>query len=141
MSRLKLISLDVLNRFPFKAPTLSDDDPHQLETRVSDQDDDESVIHIMMYMFPRQFGLHNVFTSTVDRQKTAQMFQDYTLREEEIAKKFAGEDEKSRRAAKHVPKRLRGLPHLIRRLQILHGRCAYAAMLQHYCPVSDMSIV
>jgi telomerase reverse transcriptase len=130
-----------LNRFPFKAPSLSDEDPHQLETLVSGLDDDEGVIHIMMYMFPRQFGLHNVFTSIVDRQKTAQMFQDYTLREEEIAKEFAGKDEKSRRAAKHVPKRLRGLPRLIRRLQILHGRCAYAAMLQHYCPVRNITIL
>jgi telomerase reverse transcriptase len=95
----------------------------------------------MMYIFPRQFGLHNVFTSVVDRRQTAQMFQDYTLREEEIARKFPGKDEKSRRAAKQIPKRLKGnLPHLVRRLQILHGRCAYAAMLQHYCPVNYTSL-
>ncbi|KAH8199578.1 hypothetical protein TruAng_006275 [Truncatella angustata] len=42
---------------------------------------------VMMYMFPRQFGLHNVFTSKVDFAHTAQRLQDYTLREQEIAKK------------------------------------------------------
>lgn len=90
----------------------------------------------MMYMFPRQFGLHNVFTSLVDRQQTAQKFQDYTLREEEISSKFTAPaaEEKPRY---HVPKRLRGTAmHLVHRLRVLHKRCAYAEMLQHYCPVS-----
>lgn len=89
-----------------------------------------------MYIFPRQFGLHNVFTSTVDRQQTAQRFQDYTLREEEIAKKFPKKDAQGRPCKIHVPKRLRGTPErLVQKMQILHSRCAYAKMLQHYCPV------
>lgn len=93
----------------------------------------------MMYMFPRQFGLHNVFTSTVDRQRTAQKFQDYTLREEEIAKMFPTTDA-GEKPTPHIPKRLRGtIQHLIQRLQVQHKRCAYAEMLQHYCPVSARS--
>ncbi|KAK4105507.1 hypothetical protein N658DRAFT_122296 [Parathielavia hyrcaniae] len=96
---------------------------------------DEGAIHIMMYMFPRQFGLHNVFTSTVDRQQTAQKFQDYTLREDEIKTKFPP-PEPGAIPRKHVPKRLRGKAmHLVQRLQVLHGRCSYAEMLHHYCPV------
>jgi len=109
-----LIAVDVLNRFP--------------------KPDD--ITHIMMYMFPRQFGLHNVFTSTVDRQKTAQSFQDYTLREEEIAQKFPKNADGCR--AVHIPKRLRGVKHLVEQLQVLHGRCSYAEMLQHYCPLQDL---
>lgn len=93
----------------------------------------------MMYLFPRQFGLHNVFTSAVDRRQTAQKLQDYTLREEEIAVKYplAGSQ---KQPVKHVPKRLRGKTvELVQRLQVLHSRCSYAAMLQHYCPVSAFS--
>lgn len=94
----------------------------------------------MMYIFPRQFGLHNVFTSTVDRQQTAQRLQDYTLREEEIAAKFSKADAKGRSTSR-VPKRLRGtLVQLVERLQVLHKRCAYAEMLQYYCPVGIVSL-
>lgn len=89
-----------------------------------------------MYIFPRQFGLHNVFTSTVDRQQTAQKFQDYTLREEEIAAKFTA-PEAGKKPTRHIPKRLRGkATHLVQRLQVLHTRCSYSEMLHHYCPVS-----
>lgn len=91
----------------------------------------------MMYMFPRQFGLHNVFTSAVDRQQTAQKFQDYTLREDEIADKFtkAAGDQKVLHA--YTPKRLKGTAgDLVCKLQVLHRRCAYLELLRHYCPVS-----
>lgn len=90
----------------------------------------------MMYMFPRQFGLHNVFTSQVDHTQTAQKFQDYTLREEEIARKFCSAGEGTQQFKAHIPKRLRGLPqHLVERLQVFHGRCSYSKLLEHYCPV------
>lgn len=91
----------------------------------------------MMYMFPRQFGLHNAFTSHVDSTMTAQKFQDYTLREEEISSKFRTTSEDgSQYLAVRVPKRLRGrLEDLVQRLQTLHARCSYAKLLQHYCPV------
>lgn len=90
----------------------------------------------MMYMFPRQFGLHNVFTSQVDHTQTAQKFQDYTLREEEIARKFGTASEGTQQFKAHIPKRLRGLTqHLVERLQVLHDRCSYSKLLEHYCPV------
>lgn len=90
----------------------------------------------MMYMFPRQFGLHNVFTSHVDSTQTAQKFQDYTLREEEILKKFRKKEGCIHVLNVRAPKRLRGMPeHLVRRLQTLHSRCSYVELLQHYCPV------
>lgn len=92
----------------------------------------------MNYIFPRQFGLHNVFTSTVDPKQTAQPFVDYTLREEEI---FAKRKATNNRGAavqnpNKLPKRLRGeIVKLIQKLQKRHQRFAYVELLRHYCPV------
>ena len=86
-----------------------------------------------MYIFPRQFRLHNVFTSTVDASLTTQKFQDYTLRDEEIANFLKGA--KVPRAVPKIPKRLRGLPEtLTHALLVRHGRCSYFELLKHYCP-------
>jgi telomerase reverse transcriptase len=65
---------DVLNRFPLQRRGTENE-------KNADQNvkHEESTIRVMMYMFPRQFGLHNVFTSQVDHTQTAQKFQDYTL--------------------------------------------------------------
>ncbi|KAI6350784.1 hypothetical protein MCOR25_010392 [Pyricularia grisea] len=93
-----------------------------------------NTIHCMMYLFPRQFGLHNAFTSVVDHTQTSQRFQDYTLREEEIQQKYQG----SSLGRVSIPKRLRGAPfHLVEKMQVLHRRCSYSALLKHYCPASS----
>ncbi|KAL8757565.1 MAG: hypothetical protein Q9199_002136 [Rusavskia elegans] len=115
--------LHVLNRYP---------DPHNsLHTT-----------HIMKYIFPRQFGLHNVFTSTIDPKETVQPFKDYTLREHEIT-------QNTRRAVpnnpsnirSHLPRRLRGAVFdLVVKLQKRHYQCAYYELLKHYCPLQDKSI-
>ncbi|KAH6650717.1 hypothetical protein F5144DRAFT_57723 [Chaetomium tenue] len=97
--------IHVLNRFPYKA------------SAKLDQNHDD-VVHIMMYLFPRQFGLHNVFTSAVNRRQTAQKVQDYALREEEIAAKYSLSEPK-KKPVKHIPKRLRGKTvDLVQRLQV-----------------------
>ena len=115
---------DVLNRFP----NLSDD---------------AQTVHIMKYIFPRQFDLHNVFTSKVDHRETAMPFKDYTLREKEIelallkekAKKGAS-IEQAEKWKTHLPKRLRGeVVDLVKKLRKLNSRCSYIEMLRHYCPV------
>lgn len=128
--------IHALNRLPH-----SPEPPKGKDNGPSVESHDENCIRLMMYIFPRQFGLHNVFTSVVDRQQTTQKFQDYTLREDEIAKKFPKKD-KDDQPIKHIPKRLRGGPkQLVQRLQILHGRCSYASMLQHYCPIAGRVMV
>ncbi|KAJ4421225.1 Telomerase reverse transcriptase [Gnomoniopsis sp. IMI 355080] len=101
----------------------------------------DNALRIMMYMFPRQFGLHNAFTSHVDPTRTAQKFQDYTLREEEIFAKFTKLcAENSQRLDVRVPKRLRGkAEHLVQRLQTFHARCSYAKLLEHHCPGNKLS--
>lgn len=85
-------------------------------------------MHIMKYIFPRQFGLHNAFTSVADpKEAFRHPPKGYTLREEEIAKVTGSNRNK-------LPKRLRGdLVGLIQKLQKRHRRCAYVELLRHYC--------
>lgn len=132
----ELTHKDVLNRFPLRHPDRAHKDV-EISLDISRQHKGpNSTVRVMMYMFPRQFALHNVFTSHVDPTQTAQKFQDYTLREEEIARKYRKVDGCNKVLDVHVPKRLRGkLEHLVQRLQTLHARCSYVALLQHYCPV------
>lgn len=100
----------------------------------------------MKYIFPRQFGLHNVFTSKVDTRETAQPLKDYTFREDEISRV---EERKVSRHSRHfesgvehgakesvkIPKRLRGMTvELVKKLQIQNQRCPYKELLRHYCP-------
>ena len=95
--------------------------------------------HLMMYIFPRQFGLHNVFTSTVSRRETTHPFKDYTLREDEIKAginreqyRIGGREQKR---SSNLPRRLRGACfELVRRMQKRHARCSYNELLRHYCP-------
>lgn len=83
--------------------------------------------HILKYIFPKQFGLHNVFTHTTDRRETTHAFKDYTDREGEIILASKSRDEK-------VFKRLgKGVLPLIGKMQKLHQRCSYNALIHYYC--------
>lgn len=90
-----------------------------------------------MYMFPLQFGLHNVFTSKTNTHETVQSQKDYTLREEEIEALLTTTDPtgaRDKRPSK-IPKRLRGEAlSLVHKLRILHSRCAYRILLDKHCP-------
>ncbi|KAI8954725.1 hypothetical protein F4801DRAFT_446887 [Xylaria longipes] len=122
--------IHILNRSPFQRP---EEGGVEMQTRLIRQNDVHT-LKVMMYMFPRQFGLHNVFTSKVDPKETSQRLKDYTLREEEIFEKFGRLGDN--RVHLKIPRRLRGRARdLVRRLQILHQRCSYSRLLQHYCPV------
>jgi telomerase reverse transcriptase len=117
-------------------------DPVDVLNRFPDSEDPEHTVHISMYIFPRQFGLHNVFTSKVDPKETVQPFKDYTLREQDIAQfksqrrsKKNTEALTTRKREDHVPRRLRGtVQRLISKMQKFHSRCAYTELLKHYCP-------
>ena len=90
----------------------------------------EQTVHVMKYIFPRQFHLHNAFTSEIDSRETAQKLNDYTVRGQEIWK--------PRGKMNHLPKRLRGQPlNLISRLRKRHSKCSYARIFQNYCPVNE----
>ena len=95
----------------------------------------------MKYMFPRQFGMHNVFTCTVDSNESIQPFKDYTLREQEITQLERRDIQIGRAGAssialkQRIPKRLRGEAlELVRKMQRLHSQCSYHDLLKHYCP-------
>ena len=110
--------------------------------RYSDLESMEETQHVMRYVFPRQFGLHNVFTCETDRTDTTQPFKDYTTREQEISQ--AAQTWRRRRSinskentefTQPIPKRLRGgIQYLVARLRKKHKRCSYATMLEYYCP-------
>jgi telomerase reverse transcriptase len=85
---------------------------------------------VMCYIFPQEFGLHNPFTSEVNPFETVQPFKDYTMREDEISNIYGSAD------TPKIPRRLRGRAvDLVRKLRIRHSRCAYAELLNHYCPI------
>ena len=98
-----------------------------------------------MYMFPRQHGLHNVFTSEVNRNETSQAFQDYTVRQEvdsllppsrgNSSKNKPKEVQQRAAALPPLPKRLKGNAQgLVKHMQKLHQKCSYHALVKYYCP-------
>lgn len=102
----------------------------------------------MRHIFPRQFHLHNVFTSTVDYGETSMPFKDYTLREQEIHRSMcralednSTEAEAVNRWRVHLPKRLRGEAlALVEEMRVLHQRCSYVELLRHYCSVEVLHV-
>ncbi|CAE7177976.1 hypothetical protein PTNB85_02944 [Pyrenophora teres f. teres] len=116
--------------------------------RFSDRNDKHQTVHIMRYIFPRQFGLHNVFTSKVDFRETSMPFKDYTLREKEIHSVMCRELGEYATNPEHVakwklrtPKRLRGeVVALVEKLRVLNQRCSYMEMLRHYCPIEGIHL-
>ena len=126
-------TLDALNRLSYSPKEMTTD--HSREPGKGMAQNKNTII-VMMYIFPRQFGLHNVFTSEVDRRQTTHKFLDYTLRDEEISKKFSRTEDDANSLKVRLPKRLKGKAmDLVRKLQILHSRCPYFELLKHYCPV------
>ncbi|KAF9883083.1 hypothetical protein FE257_004117 [Aspergillus nanangensis] len=90
-------------------------------------------VHVMKYIFPKQFRLHNVFTSVPNNRETSLPFNDYFTREEEIINL-----EKLRGPSK-IPKRLRGkVTELVQQLQNRHKHCSYTQLLKYYCPVESV---
>ena len=81
----------------------------------------------MKYMFPKQFGLHSVFTHATDRRETTHAFKDYTDREAEI---MSSSKERVPKAYKRLEKKL--VP-LIQRMQRLHSQCSYHSLINYYC--------
>lgn len=115
--RFGLKHIHVLNRFP-------------------DAGNLQHTVQVMKYIFPRQFGLHNVFTSDIDKRETAQPFKDYTMRDAEIAvnRRFARVSRLGK--VEKLPRRLRGpVLNFVRTIQRLHSRCPYTQLLRHYCPI------
>jgi telomerase reverse transcriptase len=103
--------------------------------------DPAETIHVMKYMFPRQFDLHNAFTSSTDVRNTSHQLMDYTVREQEIARvrtKRKYRPGKPALLGDKVPRRLRGKCfQLVARLRKRESRCSYRMLLDHHCPRSQ----
>lgn len=107
--------------------------------RYPNASDASQTAHVMKYMFPRQHGLHNAFTSRVDPKETAMPFKDYTLREHEIKRWEMNQPFKPKTGDKpptpKLPKRLRGSCFdIVRQVRKRHRKCSYVELLRHYCP-------
>lgn len=116
--------------------------------RYTSLDSEAQTVHVMNYIFPQQFGLQNVFSSTPTSNSSATYLTNAIFREKEISQLI--EKEKLRRPAPKgdqahadheeaahtkLPKRLRGQPlELIRRLRASHSKCPYRQLLDYYCP-------
>lgn len=101
---------------------------------------------MMKHIFPRQFGLKNVFSEALDGGDN--QFRSDKSREEEIAtrrntvrlRRLQNKGDRWReddglKADLKLPKRLRGQAlELTQRLRTNHSQCAYAKLLQYYCP-------
>ena len=95
--------------------------------RYSDNNDENHAKHILKYIFPRQFGLHNVFTHVTDRRETSHAFKDYTDRENEIAISPKNRDDK---AYQRLGTRVLSL---VSKMQKLHKLCSYHELINYYC--------
>ncbi|CAG8097164.1 unnamed protein product [Penicillium salamii] len=108
-------------------------------------DSPEQTVHVMKYMFPRQFGLQSVFTPGPDGAKSNIQFKCGTFREKEISQlDYERQLRRPQRenecdadggvASLKVPKRLRGVVKIIRKLRNRHAQCSYSELLRYYCP-------
>ncbi|ETI28779.1 hypothetical protein G647_01230 [Cladophialophora carrionii CBS 160.54] len=97
--------------------------------RLADDTDQRQAVHLLKYIFPRQFGLHNVFRSKARADETTQKYIDYTFREQEITSQ-------RKRSPSWTPRRLRGETiRLVRKIHRNHKACSYSQLLRHYCPL------
>ncbi|CAG8906413.1 unnamed protein product [Penicillium nalgiovense] len=119
-------------------------------SRFSSLDSMAQTVHVMKYIFPRQFDLLNVFTLDSDGRNVMDDSKRFMFRESDIShleeeKRLqrpqpeieiadAGHGERSCK----VPKRLRGIPiELVRKLRNRNAQCPYGELLRHYCPTEE----
>ncbi|RCI15533.1 hypothetical protein L249_3433 [Ophiocordyceps polyrhachis-furcata BCC 54312] len=123
--------LDVLNKCPHVSlPTRDGSSLNEM-----DACNELNTRKLMMHLFPRQFGLCNVFTPKANSAGRDKGSVDYATREAEFAPLLPRDEVTDRFLLPKVPKRLRGVAsHLVQQLQVLHARCSYTQTLDHYCP-------
>lgn len=100
--------------------------------RFSSSDSLAQTIQLMQHIFPKQFGLSNVFTPA-DSREQAQSF-NYSFGHLYMQNKYLGQDENGQNEVRKIPKRLRGKPvELVQQLQNRHKHCSYTELLRYYC--------
>jgi hypothetical protein len=128
-----------------KLDQLRTDQLSDVLSRYNSLDSKAQTVHVINYIFPRQFGLQNVFTSTANGYANTP---NIVFREPEISRLIEKEQlrqpapngdqvHETNKEAAHtkLPKRLRGQSlELVRRLRVRHSKCPYRQLLDHYCP-------
>lgn len=115
---------------PTPKPTGPTSDPIPVALSRSD------ALVLLKYIFPLQFGLHNVFTSSLPEPgapKSANVLQDYTSRKEEIEMQKA----RGTQSGPGGGKRMKGSTRtreLVEELWRRHGECDYWKLRAIYCP-------
>ena len=138
----------VRHRMLYAKPTLTKDGKvlfglgqfHALN-RNKDVEDEAQTACLLRYVFPRQFGLHNVFTSAVHWKDSAHSYKDYTIRDREINRtkirwkaRKATDSEEACSTEQPIPKRLRhGVAALVHSMRSRHAKCSYGSLFAHYC--------
>ena len=116
--------------------------------RFASLDSMAQTVHVMKYIFPRQFSLLNVFTSDSDEPKKMDDSKEFMFREREIS--HLEERQRLQRPqpgnesadagcggvrSVKVPRRLRGITiELVRKLRNRNAQCSYGNLLRYYCP-------
>ncbi|CAG7852639.1 Telomerase reverse transcriptase {ECO:0000312/PomBase:SPBC29A3.14c} {ECO:0000269/PubMed:24793650}; AltName: Full=Telomerase catalytic subunit {ECO:0000303/PubMed:9252327} [Serendipita indica DSM 11827] len=90
--------------------------------RDREWDGGDDIRLLAKYIFPRQYGLHNVFTC--EKARGPWPFKDYTVRDQEIHSQ----------GTKKTPKRLQSVLPLLGRLLNGHKKLDYDATLSRTCP-------
>ncbi|KGO64785.1 Telomere reverse transcriptase [Penicillium italicum] len=118
-------------------------------SRFSSLDSVAQTVHVMKYIFPRQFGLLNVFTLDSNGRNTMDYSKSFMFRESEIS--HLEEEKRLQRPPPEnefadcggertikVPKRLRGITmELVRKLRNCNAKCSYGELLRYYCPTEQ----
>ncbi|KAJ5902253.1 Telomere reverse transcriptase [Penicillium taxi] len=113
--------------------------------RFSSLDSTAEDMYVMKYIFPRQFGLQNVFVRKIDANYYTNPFTAPNFREEKISRQalkrrpVQSAEQSSANTEDPIskcPKRLRGkATELSKSLRVRHARCSYRALLEYYCPM------
>ncbi|SGZ26907.1 BQ5605_C025g09993 [Microbotryum silenes-dioicae] len=111
------LPLDILTRLPAMFP------PAAQQTKADAGQLLGGARHLAKYIFPRQFGLHNVFTYPKPRLNV-EVVSDHHDREIEIKKL----------GTVKTPERVKPTLPMLQRMMLLHSRCNYRKMLDRYCP-------
>ena len=88
--------------------------------------DEEGARVVAKYIFPRQHGLHNVFT--FEKEKGAWCFRDYSSRDAEIATTTVSSSPNPK-----VPRRVQQAIPWITQMIVRHRRVNYHALLKRIC--------
>ncbi|EJU06487.1 hypothetical protein DACRYDRAFT_92476, partial [Dacryopinax primogenitus] len=113
---------------------------HVLNDLRHDHRSENAARHALKYIFPSEYGLHNVFTSPLDRLNPAFAFKDYTDRNDEIVA----------HGKMKTPKRLKQAMPLSSKLLALHCQTSYKRLCDTACPskvlnnkadLSDASVI